>query len=36
MDSRPDWLLCRKTRCEAFAAQPLRDGWEGIWDFLEK
>ncbi len=32
----PGLAAVYKTRCEAFAAQPLRDGWEGIWDFLEK
>lgn len=25
-----------KARCEAFVSQPLREGWEGIWDFVEK
>jgi adenylate cyclase len=25
-----------KVRCEGFVSQPLRKGWEGIWDFVEK
>ena len=25
-----------RIRCEAFVSQPLRKGWDGIWDFLEK
>jgi adenylate cyclase len=32
----PGLAAVYKTRCEAFAAQPLRAGWEGIWDFVEK
>ena len=32
----PGLAAVYKTRCEAFAGQPLRAGWEGIWDFLEK
>ena len=32
----PGLAAVYKTRCEAFAGQPLRAGWEGIWDFVEK
>ncbi|HEY5741345.1 MAG TPA: adenylate/guanylate cyclase domain-containing protein, partial [Terrimicrobiaceae bacterium] len=32
----PKLAALYKIRCEAFVAQPLSPGWEGIWDFLEK
>ncbi len=32
----PKLAALYKLRCDAFVAQPLREGWEGIWDFLEK
>jgi adenylate cyclase len=32
----PGLAAVYKVRCEAFASQPVRKEWEGIWDFLEK
>jgi adenylate cyclase len=32
----PKLAVLYRVRCEAFVAQPLSPGWEGIWDFLEK
>jgi adenylate cyclase len=32
----PGLAAVYKNRCQAFVSQPLRTGWEGIWDFLEK
>jgi adenylate cyclase len=32
----PKLAALYRVRCEAFVAQPLSPGWEGIWDFLEK
>jgi adenylate cyclase len=32
----PGLAAVYKARCEAFVSQPLRKGWEGIWDFIEK
>lgn len=32
----PKLAALYKLRCEAFVSQPLGQGWEGIWDFLEK
>jgi adenylate cyclase len=32
----PKLAALYRVRCEAFVSQPLGQGWEGIWDFLEK
>jgi adenylate cyclase len=32
----PKLAALYRVRCEAFVSQPLGEGWEGIWDFLEK
>jgi adenylate cyclase len=32
----PKLAAVYKVRCEAFVSQPLSQGWEGIWDFVEK
>ena len=32
----PGLAAVYRVRCEAFVSQPLRKGWEGIWDFAEK
>jgi adenylate cyclase len=32
----PSLAAVYQLRCEAFASQPPRKGWEGIWDFAEK
>ncbi len=32
----PKLAALYRTRCEAFVSQPLGEGWEGIWDFIEK